>query len=138
MAIQSVCVCSRESALEFWNTLEAPKCWITICSQRSKPLVTHSTKDILVCKFDDINVNPLTKSQARKIKNFLLNKHLNSPKSWNLLINCRAGISRSTAIARFTEHNLNITNQTFEQQPFPNRAVMQALGVSAEHWYVNL
>jgi hypothetical protein len=146
MTIEQVVVTSREDAQptisHLRDGLGKRVCWITVCnrfggtdSTSHVPLVRKSQKHILVMKFQDVNINPITKNQARKIKNFILNHHLNQPKdsvSFVLVINCRAGISRSTAIGKFCELTLNLPveyKQLQFQDIYPNSGVMEALGM---------
>ncbi len=103
-------------------------CWITICNTQAKPLINKSNKHILVCKFADIPTNPSTPNQARKIKNFIMNHHINMIQEFVLVINCHAGISRSAAIGMFCQQNLNL-NVKFGKECFPNSGVMKALKV---------
>lgn len=107
-------------------------CWITIsnaCDSGGRIIGGQgSNKDLLVMRFDDIPVNPITHKQARKIKNFVFNHHINSPKNWILVLNCIAGISRSAAIGRFCEKKLNLS-VNFWTEPHPNKGVLLALGV---------
>ena len=107
-------------------------CWITISntSDSAGRIIKGqgSNKDLLVMRFEDVPVNPLTPRQARKIKNFVFNHHINSSENWILVVNCIAGISRSAAIGRFCEKKLSIP-VNFWTEPFPNRGVLSALGI---------
>lgn len=131
--ITSCIVAPRVSAKTIKTSLEAEGknvCWITISGLRSKGLVTGSSKHILSMFFDDV-AHPsfgASKNHARKIKNFILNHHLNSEKKWVLLVNCIAGISRSAAIGMFVQTNLDI-NTTFIESCHPNKLLLQRLGV---------
>ena len=116
---------------------QGPTCWITICNPTAHPLVQRSSKHILVCKFNDVPGNPITNRQKRKIKNFIMNHHVNMKEHFTLVINCHAGISRSAGVGAFCKHNLGIP-VAFGPETFPNVGVMQALGVHHEFWRVDI
>ena len=107
-------------------------CWITIANKDQISLVGGSSRHILSMHFDDVAVkaaNSINTNQARKIKNFIYNHHINSKQSWVLLVNCNAGISRSGAIGDFVACKLNV-GVINVICPFPNKLVMKLLGVS--------
>lgn len=137
--ISNVIVTNRDDAPQIIKDLSLNNmiAWITICSKRDRPLISHSNKHTLVCKFDDISINPITHSQARKIKNFILNHHINMMKDFILVINCRMGISRSAGVGMFCKHNLNL-NVNFGPETFPNNGVMKSLGVNPKFWCIQL
>jgi protein-tyrosine phosphatase len=102
-------------------------CWITISDPNAKQ-IRGSSKHVLVSKFYDRNVDPISPRQIRRIKNFIFNHHLNSKLEWILLINCFAGISRSAAIGMFCRQNLDIPVDFFEKIS-PNKKIMELFGV---------
>lgn len=105
-------------------------CWISISNASNDGgRVFHNfgcNKHLLVMRFDDVPVNPITREQARKIKNFVFNHHKNSSKEWVLVVNCIMGISRSAAIGQFCEWKLKVPVHKKEEF-FPNRGVLSAL-----------
>ena len=133
--IINVIITNRTDAQDVVNRCRAkgPTCWITICNERSHPLVPGSDNHTLVCKFQDVPSNPLTANQSRKIKSFIGNHHKNIPREFTLVVNCHAGISRSAAVGMFCKHNLKIPVE-FGPETFPNRGVMEALGVNPIFW----
>ena len=66
-----------------------------------------------------------------------MNHHVNMIQDFVLVVNCHAGISRSSAVGMFCQHNLNIPVQ-FGKETFPNAGVMQSLGVNPKYWTVIL
>lgn len=135
--ITHVTIADKFDAKAIWSTFNSDDIWITICCRKGTPLANRSSKRVLVMKFDDIKVNPLTHNQARRLKNFILNHHINNPKPIKLLVNCRAGQSRSVAVGFFCKFNLGIPVEFLNLQ-FPNDGVMNALNVPFEHRAITL
>ncbi len=128
--ISNVVVTNREDAPGLVAELSVDGnnvAWVTIANKRSSALA-RSSKRVLSLKFDDIPEFPVTKNQARKIKNFIVNLHVNNKKSFTLVVNCHAGISRSAAVGVFCRNNLGVPVQ-FGIETFPNAGVMRALKV---------
>jgi len=132
--ITNIIVTDREQAQGFVDK-HSPNCvWVTISQIKKKPLINKSSKKICVAKFNDITVDPITKNQADKIKKFISNHHKNNEKQLTLVINCRAGKSRSAAVAMWCKHCLGIDQIVFTHPSIdPNRAVMEMFGVSFKH-----
>lgn len=129
--ISQVIITNRDDAKNTIRTIELTgikTCWITISNTFSSSLVKASKKHILNMKFNDIRVDPITKNQTRKIKNFIFNHHLNMKDTYFLVINCHAGISRSAGIGMFCKQILDLPVE-FQNEPFPNEGVMKSLGI---------
>lgn len=131
--ITSCIVSSRAAARAIKTSLEengSKVCWITISGLKTPGLVARSNKHILTMFFDDITspIYGITSKQAKKIKDFIMNHHLNSPENWCCLINCIAGQSRSVAVGMFLQNNLGIETKFIESQ-HPNKLVLSRLKV---------
>lgn len=113
--------------------------WITISDDQRSALRKGGGKDILVLHFHDIEAQKsysFTRNKARKVKNFIFNHHLNSKEVVTLVVNCRAGVSRSTAVGKFAEIALKIparfTELESKRMIAPNRLVLKLLGLVEE------
>jgi predicted protein tyrosine phosphatase len=111
--------------------------WITIADNQKLGLVRGGNKYVLPLYFEDVEKKAFkesfTKNQARKVKNFIINHHLNNKIELILFINCAAGVSRSTAIGKYAELKFNISTRYTELESkrmiSPNHLVLERLGM---------
>lgn len=113
--------------------------WISISDSPSEAVLRASNKNCLAIFFHDTRhraeKNAITKNQGRKLKNFIHNHHKNMNGDFVLVVNCRAGISRSTAVGKYCELVLGIPTRYTELEAkrmiSPNTLVLSRMGATS-------
>jgi len=138
--IKQIIVTDRETAkviVPQLKKLGEKVAWITIANDQKKRLVSGGNKHTLPLFFDDItdktSRKAFTKNLARKVKNFIFNHHINNSQEFILVVNCMAGVSRSSAIGKFAELKFGIPARFTELEAkriiAPNHLVLKLLGM---------
>jgi len=90
----------------------------------------------LQLKFDDVDEDSpneglylISNIQADKVVNFLQEIHI-SKKEINLIVHCFAGVSRSAAVAKFTNDIFDLKFTNYTSVPLHNRKVYEQLSKS--------
>lgn len=122
--------------------------WVSIGEREPSP-VEHSGKPCLVERFADVNPDQygvmeferqMTPEQAARIASFVA-RFAEHPQSWALMVHCRAGVSRSAAVAAWACERFGVmSNNEFDRlHPIiaPNGYVLRLLREAGGAFRVN-